>query len=204
MIINTYLPFFFASTVISIMPGPTVLLVVHYALQYGKWSGRFTIPAVMLGDIIALTLSLTGTGTILKLFPESFTTLKIIGGLYLIILGILSILSKQTIETENQTLRKPPGRRIFTHIFFITAFNPKSIIFFIAFFLQFINPAVNTTNQLLIMGITFVVLGSTGALIYDLAAQKINILIKKTSTQKTIHLATGLLLCGLGIATIIS
>ena len=90
MIIHTYLPFFLSSIVISIIPGPTVLLVVHYALQYGKWSGRFTIPAVMLGDIVALTLSLTGTGTILKLFPESFTTLKIIGGLYLIVLDTVS------------------------------------------------------------------------------------------------------------------
>ena len=53
------------------------------------------------------------------------------------------------------------------------------------------------------MGITFVVLGSIGALIYDLAAQKINVLIKKTSTQKAIHLITGFLLCSLGLATII-
>lgn len=203
MTADSYITFLIASLVITFLPGPTVLLLVHYALQYGRWAGRFTIPAVIVGDIVALNLAFIGLGAALKLFPESFITLKIIGGLYLLGLGVSSLLSKESLENENQTMSKPPGRRIFTHVFFVTAFNPKTIIFFLAFFPQFINPAANTLNQLLLMGFSFIVLGIIGATIYDMAASRISIWIKKSSAQKTVHITTGILLCGLGLTTII-
>lgn len=203
MTVDFYITFFIASLIITFLPGPTVILLVHYALQYGRWAGRFTIPAVMFGDIIALNLAFMGIGAALKLFPESFITLKIIGGLYLLGIGFSSLLSKESLEDENQVMSKPPGRRIFTHVFFVTAFNPKTIIFFLAFFPQFINPAANTFNQFLLMGFSFIVLGIIGATIYDVAASKISIWIKKSSAQKIVHMITGILLCRLGLTTII-
>jgi threonine/homoserine/homoserine lactone efflux protein len=79
------------------MPGPTVLLIAHYALRYGRWSGRYAIPATILGDITALILTFTDLGAILKFFPESFLILKIAGGIYMIILGITGFSSDTTI-----------------------------------------------------------------------------------------------------------
>ena len=76
-----FIAFFFASSFMIFIPGPTALIIVHYALQYGKWAGRFSIPAVILGDIAALTLAFAGLGAFLNLFPEWFFVLKIAGGL---------------------------------------------------------------------------------------------------------------------------
>ena len=175
MSIDSYITFFIASLVLIFMPGPTVLLLAHYAVQYGRWAGRFTIPAVILGDIAALILAFVGLGTLLRIHPESFVILKTLGGFYLIGLGVSSLLSKLSIEKENQTLHKPPGRRIFTHVFIVTAFNPKTIIFFLAFFPQFIDPATSTSKQFLIMGTSYVAIGALCAVIYDLAAHKISV-----------------------------
>jgi len=202
MVLESYITFFIVSLIISFMPGPTILLVTHYALQYGRWAGRFTIPAVIFGDIFALILTFIGLEVILKIHPEALTILKLIGGIYLILLGVSSIFSKKNIEQENETSKKPPGRRIFTHVFIITAFNPKTIIFFLAFFSQFTNPAYSMFSQFLIMGITYIILGALTAIMYDLAAHKISVWITNPVAKKIIHIITGCLLCGLGITTI--
>lgn len=197
-----FIAFFSASSFITFLPGPTVLLIVHYALQYGKWSGRYSIPATILGDIAALTLAFAGLGTILNLFPEWFSILKIAGGIYMIILGILGLFSNSTVAQENTAEAKPPGRTVFMHVFLITAFNPKTIVFFLAFFPLFIDPTLNTTKQMLIMGTIFIILGAIGAIIYDLAATKISIWIKRFSSSRMVHIVTAIILCSLGFATI--
>jgi threonine/homoserine/homoserine lactone efflux protein len=202
MALESYITFFIVSLIISSIPGPTILLVTHYALQYGRWAGRFTIPAVIFGDLVALILTFIGLEVLLKIHPESLTILKLIGGIYLIILGVSSIFSKKNIEEENKASKKPPGRRIFTHVFIITAFNPKTIIFFLAFFSQFTNPMESMLSQFLIMGVTYTILGALTAIMYDLAAHKISVWITNPVAKRIIHVITGCLLCGLGITTI--
>lgn len=197
-----FIAFFSASSFITFLPGPTVLLIVHYALQYGRWSGRYSVPATIFGDITALTLAFAGLGTILNLFPEWFFILKTAGGIYMIILGIIGLFSNATIAQENLSKAKPPGRTVFMHVFLITAFNPKTIVFFLAFFPIFIDPTLNTTKQMLIMGTIFVALGTIGAVIYDLAAAKISIWVRRFSSSRIIHIVTAIILCGLGLTTI--
>ena len=197
-----FIAFFLASSFIVFIPGPTVLLIVRYALQYGKWAGRFSIPAVILGDIAALNFSFTGLGAFLNFFPEWFFALKLAGGIYLIILGGAGLFSHTSIEEENASTPKPPGRSVFVHVFFITAFNPKSIIFFLAFFPLFIDPTLNTTNQMLIMGFVFVALGAICAIFYDLAATQISTWVKRFSSSRTTHIITAIILCSLGLTTI--
>lgn len=197
-----FIAFFSASSILAFIPGPTVLLISHYALRYGKWSGRYAIPATILGDITALILTFTGLGAILKFFPESFLMLKIAGGIYMIILGITGFFSNTTVVQGDAYTAKPKGRVIFMHIFLITAFNPKTILFFLAFFPLFIDPTLNTTKQMLIMGTIFVILGAAGAIFYDFSAAKINGWFKDSSSIKIINITTAVILCTLGFSTI--
>lgn len=202
MTLDSCITLFIATLVVACIPGPSRLLLIYYALQYGRWAGRFTIPAIILGDIIALFLAFISLEVLLKIYPESLYVIKIIGGVYVTLLGISSILSKKNIEQENKTFHKPPGRRIFTHVLIVTTFNPKTIIFFLAFFPQFINPAQNMLKQFIIMGGVYTVIGGIAAIIYDLVAHKISRWIKKPSTKRGINIITGILLCSLGIITI--
>ncbi|MEM6338959.1 MAG: LysE family transporter, partial [Pseudomonadota bacterium] len=122
--------------------------------------------------------------------------------IYMIILGLIGLRSNATIAQENTADAKPPGRTVFMHVFLITAFNPKTIIFFLAFFPLFIDPTLNTTKQMLMMGTIFVALGAVGAVIYDLAAAKISVWIRRFSSSRIIHITTAIILCGLGLTTI--
>lgn len=203
MTLDSFIAFVVQSTIVTALPGPTMLLIVHYSLQYGRQAGRFTAPGVMVGDVVALAATFMGLGALLKISPNLFATLKIAGGTYLFVLGIAALRAKPAdIETKDDLPPKPPGRRLFTHIMMITAFNPQSLIFLFAFFPQFITPEGDYFHQFSIMGVTYAIIGGVVAMAFNLMAHQISSWIKKPTIKKYIQWATGTLLCGIGLATI--
>ncbi len=85
---HTWIAFVAATEALLIIPGPTVLLVISYALAQGKRSAWATVPGVAAGDFTAMALSLLGLGAVLAASAELFTALKLAGAAYLIYLGI--------------------------------------------------------------------------------------------------------------------
>ena len=83
-----WLAFVAASAVVLLIPGPTVLLVVSYALGQGRRSALATVAGVTLGDLTAVTLAMVGLGALLAASSELFTALRWVGAVYLIYLGI--------------------------------------------------------------------------------------------------------------------
>jgi threonine/homoserine/homoserine lactone efflux protein len=83
-----FIAFAAASALLLAIPGPTILLVISYALSRGRKAAFATILGVMLGDITAITASMAGMGALLAVSSELFTMLKWIGALYLIWLGV--------------------------------------------------------------------------------------------------------------------
>src|SRR5215475_2530864 len=88
MTLETWLTFVAASAILLIIPGPTVLLVVSYALGQGWRAALPMAIGVALGDFTAMTLSMLGVGALLAASATLFTVLKWIGAAYLIWLGI--------------------------------------------------------------------------------------------------------------------
>jgi len=203
MTTEAYIAFLAANALLVYTPGPTMLLVVHYALTYGRQVGKYTIPAVLLGDIIAVNFSLYILGSLLNIFPSSFVLLKIVGGVYMILLGVSNILSQKKIVPDEKNNIKLPDKKVFVHVMLITAFNPKTLIFLLAFLPQFLNPNGNILSQTLLMGVSSVVLGLTGSSFYTMAASKIHHLVNTRRAQKIVHFVSGSILCAIGISTIL-
>jgi threonine/homoserine/homoserine lactone efflux protein len=88
MTLELWFAFVLASSALLILPGPTILLVLSYALAQGRRSALPTVVGVALGDLTALTLSLVGLGAVLAASATAFTLLKWFGALYLIWLGV--------------------------------------------------------------------------------------------------------------------
>lgn len=84
MTFETWLAFAAASAVLLIIPGPTILLVVSYALGQGWRSALPVATGVALGDFTAMTLSMLGVGAILATSATIFTALKWLGAAYLV------------------------------------------------------------------------------------------------------------------------
>jgi len=200
MDIATYLAFAAASIVLLTIPGPTVLLVVSYALTQGRRVALATAAGVALGDFTAMTLSLAGLGALLAASATLFTVLKWIGAAYLVYLGIRLWRPRP----ELPDMAPAPARQargIFGHAFVVTALNPKSIAFFVAFVPQFIDNSVSILPQLVIMEVTFVGLAAVNALVFALVADRLRTGIRRPAVLKWLNRAGASCLIGLGAAT---
>jgi threonine/homoserine/homoserine lactone efflux protein len=199
MPLELWLAYVATSAVILAIPGPTILLVLSYSISNGRKAALPLVAGVALGDSVAITLSLIGLGTLLAASAFWFTIIKWLGGLYLIYLGIL-MLRDATRSRSPQAARAPEAspRKLFLSAFVVTALNPKSIVFFIALLPQFISAAHPVAPQLVILGVTFVVLATIGATSYALFAATIRRFLSSPRAQRIYGFGGGGLLCAAG------
>ena len=155
-----------ASAVLLVIPGPTVLTVISYALTYGKKTVLPLAVAVALGDATALACSLLGLGALLAAAPHWFNLIRIAGGCYLLYLGMKMFWSGLFPAVDAPASAHNSRAKLFMNTYLVTALNPKAMIFFIAFLPQFIAQGENTQKQLLILAITFVVMAGINATCY--------------------------------------
>ena len=132
MTLELWLAFVAASSLLLVIPGPTVLLVVSYALGQGWRTALPMAVGVALGDFTAMTLSMLGLGALLAASATLFTVLKWIGAAYLIWLGVKLWRAGGTLEATPRT-DAVSAARMLGHAWLVTALNPKSITFFVAF-----------------------------------------------------------------------
>ena len=174
MDLQIWLAFVAASTALLLSPGPTVLLVLSYAVSQGRSVALATVGGVALGDFLAMTASLAGLGAVVLASATLFTVLKWVGAAYLVYLGVKLIRSASSATLGGLTEGKAlPKRGVFGHAAAVTALNPKSIVFFIAFVPQFIRPDAALLPQFTILVTTFVGLAALNALAYALLADQL-------------------------------
>ncbi|QUJ75290.1 LysE family translocator [Sulfitobacter albidus] len=198
---DLWLTFLAASTALLLIPGPTVLLVLSYALSKGRSVALASAAGVAVGDLIAMNASLAGLGALVLASATAFTILKWIGAAYLIWLGIKLIRSAPTTGLSVPQTDTITARRVFTHTAAVTALNPKSIAFFIAFVPQFIRPDAALAPQFTILIASFVGLAALNALAYALAADRLRTVIARPSILAWITRAGGAALVTMGVLT---
>lgn len=192
-----------ASAVMLAIPGPTILLVISYALGHGRRTAGATVAGVALGDFTAMTASMLGLGALLATSAAIFTALKWIGAAYLLWLGLklwrAPVAGSDAGPAEGMPEERP--MRIFAHAYVVTALNPKSIVFFVAFLPQFLDLSRPVAPQMVIFEVTFLVLATANALAYALMASAARGTIRKPGVQKVVNRVGGSLLMGAGLLT---
>lgn len=155
MTLEIWVTFVSVVFIFAIIPGPTVILVLGQAISHGKKSVMPLVSGVLLGDFVAMTLSLIGLGAVLATSATLFLILKWFGVGYLIYLGIKTW--REVPEHGLSPISVPDMSKVnlFKSSFLVTALNPKDIVFFVAFLPQFVNPNVAAMPQLLILMVTF-------------------------------------------------
>ena len=201
MPLETWAAFAAASAVLLIIPGPTILLVVSYALGQGWRTALPMAIGVALGDFTAMTLSMLGIGALLAASATVFTILKWIGAAYLVYLGIKLFRAGGALQAEPRRTAASP-LRMMAHAWLVTALNPKSITFFVAFLPQFIDRHADFRTQMAIFEATFLTLAFINALGYALVASRARELVRNPRAIGIFNKAGGTLLVGAGIATV--
>lgn len=201
MSVETWAAFAAASAVLLIIPGPTILLVVSYALGQGWRSALPMAAGVALGDFTAMTLSMLGIGALLATSATVFTILKWVGAAYLVYLGIKLFRAGGTLEAAPRS-SPASALRMVGHAWLVTALNPKSITFFVAFLPQFISHDADFLSQMVVFETTFLVLAFANALGYAMVASRARSLVRNERAITLMNRAGGTMLVGAGIATV--
>ena len=200
MSFQLWLAFVAAATVLLMLPGPTILLVISYSLTQGRRVALAMALGVALGDFIAMSASLLGLGAVVLASAKLFTALKWIGAAYLVWMGIRLLRSTPRLD-DIATPEPKAARAVFAHAATVTALNPKSIAFFIAFVPQFLRPAAPLAPQFATLIATFVTLATLNALLYALLADRLRARIRRPAVLRWMNRAGGTALIGMGALT---
>ena len=203
-----YPEYLIAAMIIILAPGPSVLFIIARAIAWG----RLTAVATAAGNVAgAFTLSLMvafGLGPILQRSEIAFIAVQVIGGFYLIYLGIDAVRHSKIHAEDmvNQGEIRPSAFRSARDGFWVGALNPKGLVFFAAILPQFLDrDSGNITAQLVLMGATFSVLAFFSDGSWGLIAGTVRQwMATSPSRLVTMRRIGGLVMISLGIFTLIS
>jgi len=185
--IETWILFFIAYLVITLAPGPNVLFVVKNALRHGYSAAFISILGNLSCQLLLVILVAAGAGTLLVQAPAVFFALKVIGGCYLIYLGVSGLIaSRKSAKQSDQAAceLKHNALAIYKKGFLVSASNPKTVIFLSAFLPQFISIGESVSLQFCIMFITIAVIVSTVHLFYAYLSKNISNRLAKSQLNK--------------------
>ncbi|HEY8050100.1 MAG TPA: LysE family transporter [Ramlibacter sp.] len=154
MTLSTYLLYLVAVTLLIVTPGPTMLMTLTNSVNHGPWRALGSLSGALAANFAIMMLSALGLGALLAASEAAFTALKVAGAAYLIWLGIRTFRSGAALSLDGTAPRR---HSLFAQGVLVGASNPKSLLFFMAFFPQFIDPAASFAPQFLLLALTFVV-----------------------------------------------
>ena len=199
--LDIWAAFVLAATIILVIPGPTILLVISQAISHGRKAVIPLVAGVTLGDFTAMTLSIMGLGAVMAASSALFSVLKWIGAVYLIYLGIKLWRSNPEKHDICFPATRTSNRALFKSAFFVTALNPKSIAFFVAFLPQFISSRSETFPQFLLLGATFLFLAALNSALYALFAGQIRDKLQNSKVRRWLNRGGGSALICAGLVT---
>jgi threonine/homoserine/homoserine lactone efflux protein len=157
MTLTTYFLYLAAVSLLVFSPGPTMLMCMTNSLNHGPRKAMTSVAGSVSAVLCVMLLSAMGLGALLSASETAFTIAKVAGAAYLIWLGIRTFRSEAAVFDPDAESSGPAGQRtsFFLRGFLVGASNPKALLFFAAFFPQFLNPAAAFVPQFAILAATF-------------------------------------------------
>lgn len=157
--IDPYLLLIFigSTAVLGLIPGPNVGLIVANSIAHGTRYGLASVAGTSSAMVPQLAITVLGASTLLIIMSSAFEWLRWLGVAYLLYLGIKHLYSKSGDNSNIEPDQKAKTfKRVYLGGFLVSAFNPKTLLFFGAFFPQFLSPSGNVTLQLILLSVTFI------------------------------------------------
>ncbi|HEV3227571.1 MAG TPA: LysE family translocator [Acidimicrobiales bacterium] len=189
-----------AALALLVIPGPSVLYVVTRSIEQGRRAGLVSVLGLHTGTLVHIAAVVTGLSALLLASATLFDVVKLAGAAYLLVLGISRLARKAT--PTDRTLAPASYGRIYRQGFVVNVLNPKTALFFVAFFPQFVaNGRGPVAVQILVLGALFILLGlcsdSTYALVAGTVGARLRVRARAHGPRRQ---WSGLVLVGLGVA----
>jgi threonine/homoserine/homoserine lactone efflux protein len=199
--IDLYLAFVLATGVLMLIPGPNVALIVANSVAYGTRYGLLTVAGTSSAMVVQLALTALGMSALLGTLAQWFEWIRWLGVAYLLWLGIRQWRADPVDLTRTRPQYRSP-REIFMRGIIVSFSNPKTLLFYGAFFPQFITPGADMAAQIGVLSVTFLAI----AVVLDggwavLAGRARNVLAVRGRLRN--RLSGGLLIsAGVGLALV--
>jgi threonine/homoserine/homoserine lactone efflux protein len=196
------LEFAITAFVVIVVPGPSVLFVVSRGVALGRRAALATVVGNSAGVLVVAILAALGLGAIVERSDTVFTAIKLVGALYLVLLGVRMIRRRRPLADLTDATMVPKGTRtIMREGFVVGLTNPKAIIIFTVVLPQFTDPSRgHVPLQLLVLGGIFLSIGVVSDSAWAIAAGTARAWLARSRGRLEAFAGLGgLVLIGLGV-----
>ncbi len=193
MTTHLYPEFILAVTALMLLPGPNVAVIVANSVSHGVRAGLLTVAGTASAMVIQLAITALGLDAVLRPTPW-FTFLRWAGTVYLIYLGLRAWRTKPTGAAPAS------GPHIYRRGLVVSLTNPKTLLFYAAFFPQFITPAQNIPDQTALLAATFLAIALSIDSLWAFAAHRARRLLANRHTLTNRLSGTILIAAGVSLA----
>lgn len=194
MPLELYLAYVLACFLITLVPGPTVTLIVANSLAHGARAGLLNVGGTQVGLGLMMLILMAGLSSVIELMGWAFDWLRLAGALYLVWLGWKLLRAPDGIE------RAAPAPRtgFFTQGLLVLLANPKALLWFGAFIPQFVDPRGDYVAQIALLGLTAMAVAALTDGAYAVVAGRAGVLASRSRVRLVSRLS-GAFLVGGGI-----
>jgi threonine/homoserine/homoserine lactone efflux protein len=194
--------FAIAALALIVIPGPAVLYIVSQSVGHGRRSGLAAVAGVELGAFVHVAGAALGVSAIIASSATAFSVLKLAGGAYLIVLGIKRLRERDADPGQDALpARVRPLKATFRQGMIVSALNPKTALFFLAFLPQFVDPERgHAALQAAVLGVLFVAIATLSDSVWALGSGSFATLLRASARARRVErYVSGGILVGLGV-----
>ncbi|MBB4285018.1 LysE family translocator [Roseospira goensis] len=180
--LTTWLAYLAACALIVVVPGPTVTVIIANSLRAGPAAGLMNVAGTQAGLLIMVGVLALGLETVVTQAGAVFDVLRLLGAAYLIWLGLKLWRSDGQLGQADAGTARSHGRYAWQGFLVIWS-NPKALLFFGAFIPQFVDPAGDPALQVVLLGLTFMVVALVLDGAYAVAAGKTGALLSRRNVR---------------------
>ena len=197
MSLEVYLSFVLATTLLILFPGPSVMLTISHSLSWGVRGALLSVAGTSLAVVFQLAALAAGLSTVMLFASQWLELIRWAGVAYLVVVGIQTWRAAPDANETGERSRSGSG--LFMQGFIVSLLNPKSLLFYAAFFPHFVDPQREPGAQLAILGVTFLVIAAGLTTGYTALAHQIGGWLTGPRGGRLRLRATGSIMIGAGV-----
>ena len=196
--ITNYYGFILAVIMLSLTPGADTVFILTQSIAGGYRQGFASVAGIVCGLFVHTALAALGLSVILMTSALLFNIVKIAGAAYLIDLGIMALKSKSSINI-NAEKSSLSFFAVFRQGLFTNLLNPKVALFFLALLPQFVKSNAESAVPFLILGLTFIFIGSLWSLFLVWASAAMSKTLRQSKFSYYLNKIAGVIFITLGL-----
>jgi threonine/homoserine/homoserine lactone efflux protein len=194
MSLELYLAYVLACAVITLIPGPTVTVIVANSLAHGPRAGLLNVAGTQLGLGLMMAILVVGLSSVIAAMAWLFDWLRWAGAAYLVWMGWKLLRSPDMIHLQNPN--SMPRGGFLLQGFLVLMANPKALLWFGAFIPQFVDPTSNYVGQTILLGVTAMAVAAISDSAYAVLTGRAGAFLSKKRIRLLSRLSGGFLIGG--------